>query len=61
LAEAAPRSGRALGVGICLGTELWPEIVRKLLAHGASLETLNSYGGTVLSGTMWFDTILSRG
>ena len=25
-----------------------------LLAHGASLETLNSYGGTVLSGTMWF-------
>ena len=30
------------------------EIVRKLLAHGASLETLNSYGGTVLSGTMWY-------
>ena len=30
------------------------DIARLLLQHGASLETLNSYGGTVLSGTLWF-------
>jgi len=30
------------------------DIVRLLLAHGASLETLNSYGGTVLDGTLWY-------
>src|SRR4029450_3777748 len=30
------------------------DIVRLLLRYGASLETLNSYGGTVLSGTMWY-------
>lgn len=30
------------------------DIVDLLLAHGARLETLNSYGGTVLSGTMWY-------
>lgn len=29
-------------------------IVRLLVRHGASLEQLNSYGGTVLSGTLWF-------
>jgi hypothetical protein len=32
----------------------YTDIVRLLLAHGASLETLNSYGGTVLSSTLWF-------
>lgn len=30
------------------------DIVHLLLAHGAQLETLNSYGGTVLTGTMWY-------
>jgi hypothetical protein len=30
------------------------DLVRLLLAHGASLETLNSYGGTVLDGTVWY-------
>ena len=30
------------------------DIVRLLLAHGAHLETLNSYGGTVLTGTLWY-------
>ena len=30
------------------------DIVRLLLADGASLEALNSYGGTVLSGTLWY-------
>ena len=30
------------------------DIVRLLLQHGASLETLNSYDGTVLSGTLWY-------
>jgi hypothetical protein len=30
------------------------DIVRLLLRHGASLETLNSYDGTVLSGTLWY-------
>jgi hypothetical protein len=30
------------------------DIVRLLLQHGASLEALNSYGGTVLSSTLWF-------
>jgi len=30
------------------------DLVRLLLHHGASLETLNSYDGTVLSGTLWF-------
>ena len=30
------------------------DIVNLLLAHGAQLETLNSYGGTVLTGTMWY-------
>jgi len=29
-------------------------LVRLLVSHGASLETLNSYGGTVLSGTLYF-------
>ena len=29
-------------------------IVRLLVQHGASLEALNSYGGTVLSGTLWY-------
>jgi ankyrin repeat protein len=29
-------------------------LVRLLLQHGASLETLNSYGGTVLDGTIWY-------
>jgi len=30
------------------------DIVQLLLAYGASLETLNSYGGTVLGGTLWY-------
>jgi len=30
------------------------DIVRLLLQHGASLETRNSYDGTVLSGTLWY-------
>ena len=30
------------------------DIVRLLVAYGASLETLNSYDGTVLDGTLWF-------
>ena len=30
------------------------EIIAKLLAHGAPLETLNNYGGTVLDGTLWY-------
>ena len=30
------------------------DIVRLLLEYGASLEALNSYGGTVLSGTLWY-------
>jgi hypothetical protein len=30
------------------------DIVRALLRHGASLETRNSYGGTVLDGTIWY-------
>lgn len=30
------------------------DIVRLLLRHGASLETLNSYDGTVLSATLWY-------
>ena len=30
------------------------DIVRLLLAHGASLETRSSYDGTVLTGTLWF-------
>ena len=30
------------------------EIARLLLQYGASLETLNSYDGTVLSGTLWY-------
>jgi ankyrin repeat protein len=30
------------------------DIVNLLLARGAQLETLNSYGGTVLTGTMWY-------
>jgi ankyrin repeat protein len=30
------------------------EIARLLVQHGASLEALNSYGGTVLSGTLWY-------
>jgi ankyrin repeat protein len=30
------------------------DIVRLLLDYGASLEALNSYGGTVLSGTLWY-------
>ena len=30
------------------------DIVRLLLRYGASLETLNSYDGTVLSGTLWY-------
>jgi hypothetical protein len=30
------------------------DIVRLLLQYGASLETLNSYDGTVLSGTLWY-------
>ena len=30
------------------------EIVRVLLHYGASLETRNSYDGTVLSGTLWY-------
>jgi hypothetical protein len=30
------------------------DLVRLLLERGASLETLNSYGGTVLSGTVWY-------
>jgi hypothetical protein len=29
-------------------------IARLLLQYGASLEALNSYGGTVLSGTLWY-------
>jgi ankyrin repeat protein len=29
-------------------------IARLLVQHGASLEALNSYGGTVLSGTLWY-------
>jgi ankyrin repeat protein len=29
-------------------------LVRLLMKYGASLETLNSYGGTVLSGTLWY-------
>jgi hypothetical protein len=29
-------------------------IARLLVEHGASLEALNSYGGTVLSGTLWY-------
>jgi hypothetical protein len=30
------------------------DLVRLLLEHGATLETLNSYGGTVLGGTLWY-------
>jgi len=30
------------------------DIVNLLLARGAQLETLNSYGGTVLTGTLWY-------
>jgi hypothetical protein len=30
------------------------DVVRLLLEHGASLEARNSYGGTVLSGTLWY-------
>jgi len=30
------------------------DIVRLLVQHGVSLETLNSYDGTVLSGTLWY-------
>jgi hypothetical protein len=30
------------------------DIVRMLLQYDASLETLNSYDGTVLSGTLWY-------
>ncbi len=30
------------------------DLVRQLIAHGASLETLNRYGGTVLDSTLWF-------
>jgi len=30
------------------------DIVRLLVQHGASLEALNSYDGTVLSATLWF-------
>jgi hypothetical protein len=30
------------------------DIARLLLEYGASLEALNSYGGTVLSGTLWY-------
>jgi hypothetical protein len=30
------------------------DIVRLLLRYGASLEALNSYDGTVLSGTLWY-------
>jgi hypothetical protein len=30
------------------------DLVRLLLKYGASLETLNSYDGTVLSGTLWY-------
>jgi hypothetical protein len=30
------------------------DIVRLLLQYGASLEALNSYDGTVLSGTLWY-------
>jgi hypothetical protein len=30
------------------------DIARLLLQYGASLEALNSYGGTVLSGTLWY-------
>jgi ankyrin repeat protein len=30
------------------------KLVHLLLGHGASLETLNSYGGTVLDGTLWY-------
>lgn len=29
-------------------------LVRELIARGAPLEALNSYGGTVLSSTLWF-------
>lgn len=29
-------------------------LVRRLFAHGASLEARNSYEGTVLSGTLWY-------
>ena len=30
------------------------DIVQLLLEYGASLETLNSYEGTVLDGTLWY-------
>ena len=30
------------------------DLVHLLREHGASLETLNSYGGTVLGGTLWY-------
>lgn len=30
------------------------ELVRLLLEHGARLESFNSYGGTVLDGTLWY-------
>ena len=30
------------------------DIVRALLRYGASLETRNTYGGTVLDATVWF-------
>jgi len=30
------------------------DLVRLLLTHGASLESLNSYDGTVLDGVVWF-------
>jgi hypothetical protein len=30
------------------------DLVRTLLMHGASLESLNSYDGTVLDGVVWY-------
>jgi hypothetical protein len=30
------------------------DLVRLLLKYGASLETRNSYGGTVLGATLWY-------
>jgi Ankyrin repeats (3 copies) len=50
-ASAADRDASALHFAAAYGRI---ELIRKLLQHGASLEALNSYGGTVLDGTIWY-------
>jgi hypothetical protein len=56
LARGIDRSG---GMGTGLNAFHWAanrgqlEVVRLLIRHKAALETRNSYGGTVLGGTVW--------